>query len=168
MKNVILTVITMFVTIGFSGCTPALLDGVNPEGKNYNGAYNKEVDSMQGWDLRIFTTEGNNPKEKFDILVKNAAIEYQKRGVEYFSVSQGSPLITNYKDTIDYCYPNSFGLEKKCAGLDNEKLILQFRGEVVNYFKPQWSVKEVLATMTPQDKILILKEVNAKDLYKIK
>lgn len=168
MKNIILTVITMFVAIGFSGCAPALLDGVNPEGKNYNAAYSKDVDSMSGVDFRVFTTEGDNPKEKFDILVKHAAIEYQKRGIGYFSVSHTNPLITNYKDTIDYCYPNAFGLEKKCAGLDNEKLVLNFRGETVNYFKPQWSVKEVLSTITPQDKKLILKEVKAKDLYIIK
>lgn len=167
MKNIILTIIAMFVTIGFTGCAPSILEGVNPEGKNYNGAYNQEVDSMQGWDLRIFTTEGKNPKEKFDILVKNAAIEYQKRGVEYFSVSQGNPLITNYKDTMDYCYPNAFGLEEKCKLLDNEKLILQFRGESLSYFKPQWSVKSVLASLKPEEK-LILKEVNAKDLYKMK
>ncbi len=165
MKNIILTIITIFTAIGFSGCAPALLDGVNPEGKNYNAAY--AVDSTV-CDLEIFTTEGDNPKEKLDILIKTAATYYQTKGVEYFFVSHVNPLITNYKDTIDYCYPNAFGLEKKCKGLENEKLVLKFRSETVNYFKPQWSVKEVLATITPQDKKLIMKNVKTKDLFMIK
>lgn len=180
MKNIILTVITMFIAIGLSGCTPALLDGVSPEGKAYNGAINRKVDSTSGIDLKIFTMEESDPKIKFDMLIKAAAKDYKKRGVEYFSLSTlvssnnayvnsgMNHLITNSKDTMDYCFPNAFGLEKKCKPLENEKIVLYFRGEQKDYFRPQWSVKEVLATVTQEDKELVLKEVESKELLRIK
>ncbi len=165
MKILVLTIIALFVAMGFTGCAPALLDGVNPEGKNYNAAY---AVNNENYDFEIYTTEGSNPKEKLDILIKTAATHYKTKGVEYFSMTHVNPLITNYKDSLEYCYPNAFGLEAKCKGLENERLVLHFRSEAVNYYKPQWSVKEVLANITPQDKKLILKEVKAKDLVIIK
>ena len=38
MKNILLSLIAIFITLGFSGCAPQFLNGVSPQGKDYNSA----------------------------------------------------------------------------------------------------------------------------------
>ena len=156
MRNLVLCLIAIIVALGFTGCgSPKFLDGVSPAGKDFNGAINRTNPENN---LKIMTiVESDNIKKKFPILVKAAAIEFKKQGIEYFSVSRhlmNGPFgfdsgmnenITNAKDMLDYCFPNAFGLEVKCAKMETaKKSFYTFKPEVKSFNKPLWSVKEVL------------------------
>ena len=179
MRNLFITIIAIFVVFAFNGCSPKMLEGVNPEGKAYNGAINTKQ-SEEGLELKIMTFAETNPKARFDLIVKAAAKEFDKKGIQYFSIvpivyNNGgvaglgiSSFVTNTNDAWNYCFPSAFGLEVKCKSIEFEKPVFTFRGEVKDYFRPQWSVKEVLATISKEDKELILKEISSKEINNVK
>ena len=146
----------IIIALGFTGCgSPKFLDGVSPTGKDFNSAISRDNTANN---LKLMTiVESNNIKKKFPLLIKAAAIEFKKQGVEYFSVSRhlmNGPFsfdsgmnenLTNAKDMLDYCFPNAFGLEVKCAKMETaKKSFYTFRPEVKSFNKPLWSVKEIL------------------------
>lgn len=179
MKNVLIMIVAMFVAFGFSGCAPQMLEGVNPEGKSYNSAINTKQ-GEDGLELKIMTFAETNPKARFDLIVKAAAKEFDKKGIKYFTILNDlynngfvtglglSNMITNTNDAWNYCFPSAFGLEVKCKPMEFDKPVYSFRGEAKDYFRPQWSVKEVLATISKEDKELILKEISSKEINNVK
>lgn len=178
MKNIILSLIITFIALGFTGCgSPRFLDGVSPQGKDFNSAISKENSQV-----KIMTTvENDNIKKKLPILIKAAAKEFEKQNIEYFTVSSllmNGPFgvesgmnnnITNAKDMLDYCYPKAFGLEIKCEKLEKAKYsFFTFIPKTKSFDKPQWSVKEVLedSFYDIESEELIFKELTAIEAIK--
>jgi hypothetical protein len=178
MKNIILSLIITFIALGFTGCgSPRFLDGVSPQGKDFNSAISKENSQV-----KIMTTvENDNIKKKLPILIKAAAKEFEKQNIEYFTVSSllmNGPFgvesgmnnnITNAKDMLDYCYPKAFGLEIKCEKLEKAKYsFFTLIPKTKSFDKPQWSVKEVLedSFYDIESEELIFKELTAIEAIK--
>ena len=182
MNKINLYLVAIIIALGFTGCgSPKFLDGVSPVGKDFNSAINKENPENN---LKLMTIiESDNIKKKFPLLVKAAALEFKKQGIEYFSVSRylmNGPFgfdsgmnenITNAKDMLDYCFPNAFGLEVKCAKMETaKKSFYTFRPEVKSFNKPLWSVKEVLedSFYNIETDELVLKELTYSESIKAK
>lgn len=176
MKNYVLSLMAIFLALGFTGCAPQFLNGVSPEGKDYNSAINRDNNS-----LKLMTIAEEDINKRLPILVKAAAIEFKKQGYEYFtlspslmygaySVNSGMNMyITNAKDMLDYCFPKSYGLEGKCDKLEKSKLsFFVFKPTNKSLEIPTWSVKEVLEDNFYNIKTeeLIFKELNSNEVLK--
>ena len=90
MKNILLSLIAIFITLGFSGCAPQFLNGVSPQGKDYNSAINRDSGN-----LKIMTTVEEDIKKRLPILVKAAALEFKKQGYEYFTLNPNLMFVSN-------------------------------------------------------------------------
>ena len=176
MKNILLSLIAIFITLGFSGCAPQFLNGVSPQGKDYNSAINRDSGN-----LKIMTTVEEDIKKRLPILVKAAALEFKKQGYEYFTlnpnlmygiypVNSGMNMyITNAKDMLDYCFPNAYGLETKCDKLEKSRLsFFIFSPANKSLETPTWSVKEVIEDnfYNIETEELVFKELNSTEMLK--
>jgi hypothetical protein len=180
MKKLGMYLVSIIIALGLTGCgSPKFLDGVSPAGKDFNSGVNRD-----NGNLKLMTTvESDNIKKRFPLLVKAAAIEFKKQGVEYFSIynsyligpfgfeSGMNENITNGKDMFNYCFPNAFGLEVKCSAMEKSKnAFFIFKAEVKSFEKPLWSVKEVLEDnfYNIDSEQLVFKELTMKETFNLK
>jgi len=132
-----------------------------------------------------FDMDKVSPAQNVAIAMKKAVLELKKQNVKYFTMDdymQVPPMITNFEDMINYCFPENEGfnanawtagstsLENKCRiktseKLNNNDVVIKLHSAEKNLGTGTWVVDEVLKDKNLDKFIKEALKATGQDIY---